>query len=248
VGGHETGRQATGRKMDASWLVRHPGAPPLVLAHRGGHGPWRENTLDAFRGAIAQGADGVELDVRLSLDGVPVVHHDATVAPGVPIAASRAAELPEWVPTLVEALDSCAGRVVNAELKLDATGSASALAEAVLPLLARPDERIVLSSFWPEALEALAGAGGDVLLALLVHPAVDPTQALERAVSMGCVGLHPHVSALAPELVDQAHRDGLAVFCWTVDDGADFDRALAAGVDGLVTDDVEAALRACSSG
>jgi glycerophosphoryl diester phosphodiesterase len=247
VGGHETGRQATGPGMNASWLLRRPGAPPLVLAHRGGRGPWRENTLAAFRGALAQGADGVELDVRLSLDGVPMVHHDAVVVPGIHIGATRAATLPHWVPTLAEALECCEGRVVNVELKIDDAGSVSELAEAVAALLARPDDRIVVSSFWPEALEAVAAVGVAVPVALLVHPASDATIALERAAAMGCGALHPHVSALAPELVDQAHRAGLAVTCWTADDEADFDRALAVGVDGLVTDEVVAALRACGS-
>ena len=94
------------RRFDATWgsganvrargalsgpISRHPGSvaaaptrwtPVTVLAHRGGSGPWPENTLEAFAGALRAGADGVELDVRRCADGELVVHHDAEV-PGV---------------------------------------------------------------------------------------------------------------------------------------------------------------------
>jgi glycerophosphoryl diester phosphodiesterase len=56
------------------------GTRPLIIGHRGASGRLPENTLAAFRGALDDGADGVELDVRLSSDGVPVVVHDATIA------------------------------------------------------------------------------------------------------------------------------------------------------------------------
>lgn len=56
---------------------------PLQIAHRGGAGLWPENTLEAFERAIAAGADGIELDVHLSCDGVPVVHHDESLKPAI---------------------------------------------------------------------------------------------------------------------------------------------------------------------
>src|SRR5580700_6314402 len=55
----------------------------LNVAHRGGAGLWPENTLTAFRHALALGADGAELDVQLSADGVVVVHHDFRLNPGL---------------------------------------------------------------------------------------------------------------------------------------------------------------------
>jgi glycerophosphoryl diester phosphodiesterase len=64
--------------MDHIRPSRRAGAGPLVIGHRGASGRLPENTLAAFRGALEDGADGVELDVRLSADGVPVVVHDAT--------------------------------------------------------------------------------------------------------------------------------------------------------------------------
>src|SRR6188768_3753377 len=95
-------------------------ARPLVLAHRGACRQAPENTLNAFARARALGADGVELDVRRSADGVLLVHHDATAEPlgafaALPFAEIRAAR--PSVPTLAEALDACAGLLVNVEVK-----------------------------------------------------------------------------------------------------------------------------------
>jgi glycerophosphoryl diester phosphodiesterase len=56
---------------------------PLQIAHRGGAGLWPENTLEAFTRASDAGADGIELDVHLSRDGVPVVHHDESLKPSI---------------------------------------------------------------------------------------------------------------------------------------------------------------------
>ena len=55
---------------------------PLVIAHRGASADFPENSLDAFTGALQQGADWIELDVRRSKDGVLVVHHDAHLNEG----------------------------------------------------------------------------------------------------------------------------------------------------------------------
>jgi glycerophosphoryl diester phosphodiesterase len=233
-----------------SWPHRRAGTRVAVLAHRGGAGPWRENTTDAFAGAIALGADGVELDARASADGVAVVHHDALVEGTGPIAASAAAALPPWVPTLAEALAVCAGHVVNVELKLDASdvspGSCAALAEAVATVVrGAPATPVVVSSFWPDAVEALTGLDAGIPSALLVHPALDPADAIPRARALGCVALHPHVSRLSAELVDRAHAEGLAVTTWTANEPGDLARALASGVDGVITDDVARTLVAC---
>lgn len=86
----------------------------LVVAHRGAsaaHPPG--NTLEAFRAAIALGADWVELDVRPTADGRLAVQHDAELADGRTIAAVDAAALPGWVPLLDAALDACAGMGVR---------------------------------------------------------------------------------------------------------------------------------------
>ena len=224
-----------------------------VLAHRGGNGPWRENTLAAFAGALAAGADGVELDVRCSADGIAVVHHDAGAEGVGPIAGVVARALPGWLPTLAGALETCAGALVNVELKSersvheDRTAATRALAEAVVSVLVDVPG-VVVSSFWPEALEAVADLDAGIATGLLVHPAFDAFEGLVRAGELGCAAVHPHVSHLSAEFVGRAHDLGLGVTTWTANVPFDIDRALAAVVDGLITDDVAAAVAACRPG
>jgi glycerophosphoryl diester phosphodiesterase len=150
-----------------------------ILGHRGAASVAPENTLASFERALKDGADGVELDVTLSSDGVPVVFHDdnlerVTGVPGFVWSKSllelKRLDAGEWfgdgfkgerIPTLVEALDLAAPRGwVNVEIKCGQDrppGSRAALVEAVLRTLAlsaRP-EATVVSSFDPWVLRRL---------------------------------------------------------------------------------------------
>jgi glycerophosphoryl diester phosphodiesterase len=224
-----------------------------VLGHRGGNGPWHENSLDAFTAALRAGADGVELDVRRSVDGELVVLHDAEVPGAGLVHERRRDQLPEWVPTLDQALAACAGAVVNVEVKnvpgdpgYDETNRVSLDVATVLARDTGPGTpgpaHVVVSSFWPDTLAAVGSGGGPgtvaVALGLLVHPALDAPSMLETAAGLGCAALHPHHSQVTPELVERAHGLDLAVFTWTVNDPEDLDAVAGAGVDGVITDDV----------
>jgi len=231
------------------WPRRQSGQPMIVLAHRGGSGPWRENSLEAFGTALRLGADGVELDVRRSADGELVVHHDAEVPGAGLIHRCRSDQLPEWVPTLEEALALCAGAVVNVEIKNIPTDPGydptDQVALDVAAVLARPaghspttTARVVVSSFWPESLAAVGRRNGEASLGLLVHPALDAFGALETATDLGCVAVHPHHTQVSTELVDRAHGLGLAVATWTVNRPEEIAAAAAAGVDVVITDSV----------
>src|SRR5258708_4377063 len=81
----------------------------LILSHRGYHETVPENTLEAFEQAVALGVDGIETDIRLSADGLPILFHDRTTSDGRSVAALSRAELSELVgypvPTLGEALE-----------------------------------------------------------------------------------------------------------------------------------------------
>ena len=241
------------------WPRRRRQDPVCVLAHRGGTGPWHENSVEAFSGALRLGADGVELDVRRSADGELVVHHDPLVPGSGLIHERRHEELPGWIPTLERALASCAGAIVNVEIKNVPTDPAydptNQVALDVAVLLAthvgtaRPGPaRVIVSSFWPDTLAAVRGAdldadrGGDedpsAPLGLLVHPALDASSALDTATSLGCVALHPHHSQVTADLVGRAHDSGLAVVTWTVNLPEDLDAVVEAGVDVVITDDV----------
>ncbi len=228
------------------WPRRGAGRP-LVLAHRGGTGPWRENTLEAFTGARHAGADGVELDVRLAADGVLVVHHDALVE-GAPIHAVASVDLPRWVPALAEVLDACTGWAVNVEIKNSpgepGSGEARPVAGAVADVLRRDAARsgaplVVVSSFWPATLEAVRAAAAPVALGLLTHPALDAAGALGTAVELECAAVHLHHSQVDRAVVAEAHGLGMTVAAWTVNGDDEVLAVVDAGVDCVITDHVE---------
>jgi glycerophosphoryl diester phosphodiesterase len=213
----------------------------LVLAHRGDHRHHPENTIAAFEAARAAGADGVELDARRTADGVLVVHHDHEVAGGAAIELVRAEELPSHVPTLSAALDTCAGLLVNIEIKRARSEPAGAsTAQLVVALLQarRRADRVVISSFAPDALEEAAAPWAD--RAWLVPPVAESLDLVAVALDRGYRGIHPADGRVDAALVAAAHAAGLAVRAWTVN-APQRARALAdLGVDAIITDDVPA--------
>ncbi len=217
-----------------------------VFAHRGCHGvpAARENTLAAFRAARRSGADGVELDVRMTADGALAVLHDSLV-PGVgDVADIAAAQLPEDVPLLADALAACSGLWVNVEIK---GGSAEAARVAGLLRDREPGSRegpagVLVSSFDPESLAAAREVAPRVACGLLVDWRADATAALERAAGLGCATLHPFVTQVDADLVGAARRRGLGLHVWTVNSDADIAAMGSLGVQAVITDRVAAAI------
>lgn len=228
-----------------------------VQAHRGSPDPGsgiRENTLDAFARARALGADGVELDVRLTADGGLAVHHDPVIDGVGPIHDLSTTQLPAHVPLLAEALDACTGMVVNIEIKNHphepGFDPADRAAEDVIALVEGMERTaaVVVSSFWSGALSAVRSTGSDVATGLLVIPSFDPSSSIAAAVDLGCAAVHLPVGLADPQTVTAAHAAGLAVAVWTVADETTLARVLAADVDTVITDDVAAARRAVDQG
>lgn len=231
-----------------TWPRRPAGQRPAVLAHRGGTGPWRENSVEAFTGARALGADGVELDVRRAGDGALAVVHDPAIPTVGPIHAISRKNFPDWLPTLGEALDACAGLDVNVEIKNSPRDPGhdpdQGVAAAVAAVVAGADapRHVVVSSFDPATVAAVRAANGDVPTALLVHPLATAAEALATATALGCVAVHPFVTQVDAALVAAAHQAGLAVCPWTVNRPDDLAGLAAAGVDAVITDEVALAL------
>ena len=223
---------------------------PKIFGHRGSSADAPENTLDAFALARAQGADGIELDVRRSADGALVLHHDAALPDGRLVAATPAAELPTSVPTLAAALDEAQGMVVNVEIKnlphepdFDPD---RALADRVVELLAARGgvDDVLVSSFDLATVDRVRSLDPTVPTALLTF--VEPTAArgVELAVERGHVAVHPHDGTVDVDLVAAARAAGVDLNVWTVDDPERI-RALAAlGVAGIVTNVPAVALAA----
>ncbi len=257
-------------------------AGPRIVAHRGSSLRYRENTMAAFSGAAAEGADGLEFDVRSTSDGRLVVHHDPDLVDGRLISRTPAVQLPSDIPSLDEVLTLGDSLWLNVEIKNDRTEPdydeagrlARAVVDAVAGCQAAADDAevddegggttggIVISSFDPTTLQhGLAyvasadgpkpgGVGFGYLLWLDPDRAsdVDSTEAtrraVEAAVELGCVAIHPHDPLVDQDLLDQAHAVGLAVNVWTVDDPDRIARLAEMGVDGIITNDPAGGLAA----
>jgi glycerophosphoryl diester phosphodiesterase len=133
--------------------VCHDADVTQIIAHRGASAVEPENTVAAFRRAVADGADGIELDVRRTADDRLVVHHDARLSDGRIIRDTPVDELPVGIPELDAALDACDGAFVNIEIKNDPDepdfDPTEWIAHRTLALLERRgvDARWLLSSF-----------------------------------------------------------------------------------------------------
>jgi len=228
---------------------------PLVLGHRGASADAPENTLAAFRLALEQGADGVELDVWRCATGEIVVCHDEDArrvagsplrVPDAPLDALRALDVGTWrgerfrgerIPLLEEALEALPGAVVNVEMK--SRGDADPrLARALAALLGgRGDAaRVVVSSFDWGLLRAFRRAAPGVAVGLLF----ERSAAWRLRLAAGIALVRP--SAVHPErrLVSEARarawaRRGLAVNVWTVDEPGEAERLCALGAAAVVT-------------
>jgi glycerophosphoryl diester phosphodiesterase len=227
-------------------------ALPFVYGHRGTRRGAPENTLRAMRMALEQGADGIELDVRLCASGEVVVLHDADLkrVAGARVLAAQASlsELQrhdlgggERVPTLSEALELVlgAGKLLNIELKADGTDGL-ALVTAVARLLqagtAVERSRVVLSSFSADICAELCDALPEVAVgALFEH--------VPTTLPSGVSAVHPRHFLVAPNTVARWRKESLVINAWTVNAGARAAELTRTGVDGIITDDVPAVLR-----
>ena len=218
-----------------------------VVAHRGLHQTERENTVAAFRAAVAAGADGVELDVRAGADGTLVVHHDPDVESLV-IAEHPAVALPAHVARLSEALAACDGLEVNVEIKMDAYRPQDPRrAPFVERVVAQVDAlglaaRVLYSSFDESTCRYLREVAPASPVGLLLDWTDDPLSALSGAVAAGYAALHPYFGTVTSEVVADVRAAGLALNVWTPNERDDLARLLDWGVDAVITDDPALAL------
>ncbi len=197
----------------------------------------RENTLASFALALAAGADGIELDVHATADGIVVVHHDAEIDGGVPIGALCHADLRErrsggeHIPTL---RDVCALVKGRAELFVEIKGDG--IEHLVAAALEAYSGAVAIHSFDLALIRRLAASGSHFRRGLLIEAHASDARALmERA---GALDLWPHHPLVTRTLVDEIHELGGRVIPWTVNEAPDVARVTAARVDGICTDDV----------
>lgn len=223
-------------------------ASPFIWAHRGASALAPENTLAAFSLAWDEGADGIELDVHLSRDGIPVVIHDETLERTTDgrgaVSSLRASELRrldagrwfapafagERIPLLSEVLDWAGEDLpLNIELKTLRAG------EATLRLLKDyPRCRVLVSSFDQRLLAALRAAEPRLPLGFLCDSRLWRL-VLRRALAAGAASFHPRADLVSPALARRVKDAGLALYPWTVDDPERAGRLLRRGASGLFT-------------
>lgn len=228
--------------------MSNPFPRPLILGHRGSPLEATENTLRSLSLALRHGADGVELDVQRSRDGVPVVIHDDSLDRTM-TARGRVSRL-TWgaiekmtaarVPSFDQATAwaAASGAWLNVEIK------ARGVEEAVLSLLDERGlrDRSVISSFDYGIVHRVGEVGPHFRRFLLTERWNE--RARSELEACGASGVCLRVDAATPAaLADLAERD-LPVVVWTVNEPARMEELLRAGVAAIITDDPAAGVRA----
>ncbi|MFG1603327.1 glycerophosphodiester phosphodiesterase family protein [Actinoplanes sp. NPDC049265] len=235
---------------------------PLAFAHRGGAAAGDENTAEAFGRAVALGYRYVETDVHATADGVPVIFHDATLARVTgsrgTVASMTWADLATVrvggagaVPRLDEVLAAWPGVRFNIDLK--STGVVAPAVEVVKRCAAA--DRVLLASFSDARLAAARALAGPSVATSMGQRAVvrlrlgslsrpgrtsRPRGWPESVVAAQVPVRSGPVRVVDAAFLTHAHRLGLQVHVWTVDDPAEIGRLLDLGVDGIMTDNLEA--------
>lgn len=207
-----------------------------VIAHRGGHEHAPENSIAAFRAALADQADGVELDVRLDRRGFPVLAHDMVQwHRGIPYHVGRTTH--RWMnflSTLDEALEILAADTSPARLVLDVKRAEEAVAVSDWCRERNADlSRIAVWCRAPGPIEALKDVG--FAERALLSSGSDVTAYIEAAAACGSDAVSLNPDLIGADAVRQARERGLTVYAW-ITDRARHHQAVQWGVDGLVTD------------
>lgn len=228
----------------------------LNIAHRGASAAAPANTLAAFEKAVELGADGIELDVHLSTDGVPVVIHDFTVD-GTTDGHGRVASLTlaqlkqldagitfdpafagERIPTLEEVLEAVGDLLLlSIELKNFSLRD-NGLERAVIAQVEQHGlgGRVILSSFNPFSLRRAKKIAPHILAGLLYAPNLPlPLRRAWLAPLAPHEARHPEHTMVDAHYMAWARRRSYQVNTWTVDDPDEMRRLIGLGVDSIIT-------------
>lgn len=215
-----------------------------AVAHRGDPYRFRENTIPSLRSALDQGADAVEVDVRLTRDGVPVLLHDATLErlwrhdrPLLALSAEEVRGLTAGgVPTLVEALAATG----DSRMMLDLCGRVDRrIADRVVDVVRQTgaQDRVYYCA-GAEAMLAVRAADPGAEIALTWTSLAPPRAAVLDAVRPRW--LNYRFSLVNRELTARVHRGGRLLSVWTPDTRRTMRRLLDLGVDSITTNRIDA--------
>jgi len=235
---------------------RLPGIRTLNIAHRGASSLAPENTIPAFDKALEIGVDGLEFDVQLSKDNIPVIIHDesldrTTTGQG-PVKDHALAELkkfdagaffaPRFSGAAIPALDEVLSRyrnenlLFNIELK-NAVVSYPGIEEAVLECIGRHnlEEKTLISSFNHDSLVTCRRINPAVRTGLLYIE--DIREPWHYVRSLGCYSAHPLFFYLQdPAILAGFKEHGIPLYPWTVNDPSQMEIFAAQGIEAIITD------------
>lgn len=225
-------------------------ALPHVLAHQGLAFDVMPNTLEAFRASLDAGADFIETDAHGTKDGVAVLFHDDDIN-GIPLSSLLASELPSYIPQLHDALTAFPLTKFNIDIKHSS---------AAVPVAAEINEfsaqdRVLLTSFSAKRRKStmllapgtasspsvsefapalFAALLGQKWLVSFLLRSFDAIQIPARVLGINIV---------SPRLVKIYHAAGVMVHVWTINDPRQMSQLITAGVDGIVTDRTDLAVK-----
>ena len=219
--------------------------PTLVIAHRGASAEKPENTLAAFRRALALRVDGIELDVRVTRDGVPVVFHDAdllrlTGARGQTSSRSWR-ELKKFrvrgrgpIPRLVDVLRSTRGRAV-VQIEMKAGTPVAPVVRAIQA--ARAGAWVMLASFSPGLVREARRLAPTVPRMLISAGRRTPASFVLQLAALGANGLSvDHRAIRGAAWLRYFQSRGYVVWGWTVNDAGRIRRLAGWGIDAILSD------------
>jgi len=248
------------------------GPATRVAAHRGGAALWPENSLMAFRSALALGVDALELDLHLTADGEVVVIHDPTLertstgsgairdlaladlAATTRLKTRDGATTAERVPTFAQVLDLAAPSAIELlpEIKVDGNRRRyDGIEEKVLALVRSRGllARTTIQAFQPETIRRLRELEPAARTMLLVargdveRDRARPAEAVRRARELGATDLGMNHRLIDADVMTAARAAHIRVSAWTVNDEADIRRMIALGADLVMTDRPDLAKR-----
>ena len=226
---------------------------PFIIGHRGASAVSPENTMAAFREAIAAGSDGIEFDVRLTRDGVPIIIHDNTLrrTTGLPhrvadLTWSEIENLDVGVPSLEQLFElfETNNLILFLEMKVDSAAEHRPLAQACCNLIDKYSfkQRVLVECFDLKALRVVKDIDAKIQTAALFQSKLTNQRIIDQAKAIEASALALHYRLVHEALIEKATAADLILAVWTVDDPAWIARARSLGIEALITNDPAAML------
>lgn len=227
-----------------------------ITAHRGASVSYPENTMAAFAGAKAQGADWIELDVQQCKDGQIIVIHDSNFyrTTGVnantwemtyeEIAALDAGSFfgeefaGEKIPLLFEVVQFAKENEIKLNIELKPTGHEADFEQAVVDIIRQEgmEESCVITSQIYEVLERVKTYDKSITTVYVMSLAYGEIDSLTAADHFSV-----EATSATPDLISRVHNAGKQIYAWTVNTGEGINRMIERNVDNIITDNIELA-------